>query len=172
MNYMNTKQIAELCEKSVQTILNWINRVFPTKVEDGKETQLSLDEVRQLFDKAFGSKISSMLMESATSKTLEGASKDFGCQVPQNAAVPLTLLADQVAAQGALLAKVIRQQDVVINEMRGIRSKQLLLEDTSTTKEKMLLDIKKSIVNLSLKTDRQEDDMVDEVLGKWAWQHR
>ena len=27
-DWMNTKQIADLCEKSVQTILNWINKVL------------------------------------------------------------------------------------------------------------------------------------------------
>lgn len=63
-DYMTVKEIADLCEKTEKTIRTWIGKVFPNKMEHGIETKLSIDEVEQLFNSAFGKKVSVLLMQS------------------------------------------------------------------------------------------------------------
>lgn len=59
---MTVKEIADLCEKNEKTVRRWIDSVLPNKTRNGVETRLSLDEVELVFDKAFGIKVSQMLM--------------------------------------------------------------------------------------------------------------
>ena len=62
---MNVAEIAEMCGKSEKTIRNWINKVYPGKAENGKETDLSLPEVEGLFNNVLGETITAMIMQAA-----------------------------------------------------------------------------------------------------------
>jgi hypothetical protein len=167
---MNTKQIAELCEKDTVTIQRWINKVFPTKIENGKETQLSLDEVRQLFDKAFGSKISSMLMEATVLQNAEVTSAK--CRgVPNYLGVhnsSFSALAQQVAQQGALLAKIIQDNEirdrVIVSEIKNL--KRLQIEDQSVSHAKELLR------RINTSTDKELDSFIDETNGAFGYLYK
>jgi len=62
---MNVAEIAGMCGKSEKTIRNWINKVYPLMIENGKETDLSLKEVEGLFNEVLGETITAMIMQTA-----------------------------------------------------------------------------------------------------------
>lgn len=122
--FMTVKEVAELCERSVPTIIRWVSQVYPGKVEDGKVTKITIQELEVILNKAYGANITQLLMKQANTGPKEPLDDDK--------ADKLGIVINLVVQQSALLKEFYDRQEVMrkvyTQEIKELKQKQLQIE--------------------------------------------
>jgi hypothetical protein len=168
---MKVSELASAVGYSESFIKKQIREQLPTKMENGKETNLTQDEVKLLLKSIFKSEI---VVQAMIDKMQPITAEQQPITAEQVGRPSLFALAQQVAQQGNLLAEMIGRQErserielAIVNKLNRLKSKPIQIEDTSH--DRMLLDLKQSLERISLKVDKDEDELMDDIFGKWSY---